>query len=107
MSDRLKEVYAPNDIKKKEGDTIHRPKLANLLERIAENREEGVKLFYSGAVADEIINAVRILRILLLKWQWLRRNCTPNWNQSCFVHSKIINTFSEMKSILKQIVWDT
>jgi gamma-glutamyltranspeptidase len=39
----------------KEGDTIKRPKLAHTLERIA---NDGIEPFYSGKIADDIINTV-------------------------------------------------
>ena len=57
MSSRLKPFYTKSDGSlKRENDTIKRPDLAATLDKIA---EKGAKVFYSGNIADDIIEAVR------------------------------------------------
>ncbi len=73
MSDNMKAVYAPGGVKKKEGEKITRPKLANLLERISEtSRAEGVALFYSGDIGKEIVKAVRKIHKIDKFVNWLK-----------------------------------
>ena len=62
MNERMRDVYAPNGMKVKAGDTIARPKYADLLQSIA---DDGIDMFYKGAIADDIIQTVGVLTLSL------------------------------------------
>ncbi|XP_022091163.1 gamma-glutamyltranspeptidase 2-like isoform X2 [Acanthaster planci] len=55
MSGNLRALYAPTGMRVKEGDMVYRESYADLLERIA---DDGIQEFYSGDVAQEIVNTV-------------------------------------------------
>jgi len=54
----LRETYTENGVFVRAGTKITRPKLADTLDIIA---EEGADAFYTGNIAQSIVNAVRIV----------------------------------------------